>query len=143
MRSKGKFVVCALGAGVALGSMVQAAGAACGPTMAGVWHFHALEVGKDVGDGSVIRCVASVISNGNFTAPCVIYEAGSGTPKSKTVSGKLMLTATCDLTGSVTIPGDKSVTIRFGHVNGNIGSGVATQNTGLNTQVLHFNLVRK
>jgi hypothetical protein len=129
-------------AGIALGSMMQTASATCA-AINGVWHFHAIEVGKSAANGSVIRCVATVATNGNFSAPCTIYFVGVGTPMSKNVSGKLIKTAACDLTGSITISGDAPVTIRFGHLNGNVGSGIATQGTGTNLRVLHFNLTKK
>jgi hypothetical protein len=123
--------------------MMQTAGAACS-AIAGVWHLHMIEVGKSVADGSAIRCLANVASNGNFSAPCTIYEVGAGTAKNKTVTGTLTKSASCDLTGSVTIGGgDPPVTIRFGHINGNVGSAIATQGTGASLQVLHLTLIKK
>jgi hypothetical protein len=144
MQSKHKFVSCALVAGVALGSMIQAASAGCPTSMAGVWHLHAIEAGQDVGGGAVQSCVANVASNGSFSAPCKIYEVGSGTAKSKTVTGTFKLSKTCDLIGSIAIGGgDAPITIRSGHVNGNAGGGIATQDTGANLQVVHFDLIKK
>ena len=44
----------------------------------------------------------------------------------------------CDLTGSVAIDGDADIIIRFGHINGNIATGIATQFTGAALNVLYF-----
>jgi hypothetical protein len=144
MQSKHKFVSCAVVAGVALGSMIQAASADCAKSMAGVWHFHAIEVGQALGDGAIQRCIATVSSSGSFSAPCKIYQSGFGSVKNKTVTGNFKLSKGCDLTGSITIGGGAPpITIQYGHVNGDVGGGVATQDTGTNLQVLHFDLIKK
>jgi hypothetical protein len=113
------------------------ASAGCVRPMAGKWHLHALE-----SDGVVIRCIANFGSNGNFSAPCKIFEPGSGTPMSPTVTGTVTVSATCDLTGSVTVPGDATVILRYGHINGTQGSGIATQGANANLRTLHFSLVK-
>lgn len=144
MQSKHKFVSGAVVAGAALCSMMQAAGADCAKSMAGVWHLHAIEAGQDVGGGAIQSCVATVASNGSFSAPCKFYEVGMGSALSKTVTGTFKLSKACDLTGSITIGGgDPPVTIRYGHVNGNAGGGIATQGTGTNLQVIHFDVIKK
>jgi hypothetical protein len=130
-------------ASIAVISTAEAACAACASSMEGVWHFHAIEAGQDVGGGAIQRCVATVASDGTFSAPCTIYEVGNGTAKKKTVRGTLSVSASCDLTGTIRIGGgDAPVKIQFGHVNGNAGGGVATQNTGTSLQVLHFDLIK-
>lgn len=85
-----------------------------------------------------IMCTMTVKANGTFTAPCVSYGV-TGNVQSVNVSGTLALSATCDLTGTITIPSDTAVTIRGGHVNGTMGSGIATQGTNVH----HFTVVRK
>jgi hypothetical protein len=125
---------------------VQSAFAACANAMASgaKWHLHAVEAGVDVGGASVIRCIATFSDNGAFTAPCKIFNVGSSTQVSATTHGTLNLSAQCDLTGSITIPGgDPKVVIKYGHVNGNVGSGIAIQGTGTSTQVLHLNVVKQ
>jgi hypothetical protein len=117
---------------------VTTASAACVTPMAGKWHLHAMQA-----DGAVIRCIATFGSNGNFSAPCKIFEAGMGTQISQNVTGTVTVSATCDVTGSVTVPGDPTVILRYGHINGNLGSGIATQGTGANLRVLHFTLVKQ
>ena len=84
----------------------------------------------------VIKCTMSVKANGTFTAPCTSYNVG-GT-FSGTVSGTLTLSA-CDFSGTINIPGDTSVTIQGGHVNGNVGAGIATQGAAFH----HFTIVKK
>jgi hypothetical protein len=142
MRRNSKVLAHVLIAGVAIVSMVQTASAACG-SMAGVWHFHALHNSPGGVNTTAIRCVATVAASGEFTGPCRIFEAGTASPFSTNVSGTFTKTAACDLTGSVAIPGDPNVIIRFGHINGNIATGIATQGTGASLQVLYFSLVRK
>jgi hypothetical protein len=125
---------------VAMALAPIAAHAACAKTTAGSkWHLHALE-----SDGAVIRCFATFTANGQFTAPCKIFESGMGAQISQNVSGTINVSAACDVTGSVSIPGpDPDVTIRYGHINGNVGSGTATQGTNANLRVLLFSLVKQ
>lgn len=108
-----------------------------------IWHLHAQENGSAVGLGSVIRCVLTFKSSGNFTAPCVIWRAKSGSSFSKTISGKLTLTSACDFTGTIAIPSDPTVTVRYGHINGAVGSGIATQDTSTRLEVLQFTMIQK
>jgi hypothetical protein len=133
----------ALAAVLAVGFAPTLANATCPGGIRGVWHLHANEAGTGVGAGSVIRCVLNIAANGNFTAPCTVYEAGQGTPMSTNVSGKFTLNSACDLTGTLNIPGDSQVKIGFGHVNGNAGAGTATQGAGGALEVLHFTLIKK
>jgi|SRR6185312_5675279 hypothetical protein len=132
----------------ALGALPTATSAlaTCTNAMASgtTWHFHAFEAGTDVGGGSVIRCVATFGASGAFTAPCRVFNVGTSTQNATNTHGTMTLSAQCDLTGSIVIPGgDPRVMIKYGHVNGNIGSGTAIQGTGTSTQVLHFTLVKQ
>lgn len=117
---------------------LQGANAAC--ALKGQWNFHAIEVGPKA---HAIACVLDLPANGMFSgAPCTSYQSGANGNNMVDVSGDLMLSG-CDLSGSISIPGDSDVIIRSGHVNGNIGAGIATQGTGNKTQVVHFTLVKK
>src|SRR5688500_3229276 len=124
MRKFRKTVAYVLTTAAVSAAAVTTAAAVCATPMAGKWHLHAMQNG----DG-VIRCVATFASNGsgNFSAPCRIFESGVGTQMSQNVTGTITVSATCDLTGSVTVPGDPTVILRYGHINGNHGSGIATQ----------------
>ena len=86
----------------------------------------------------VIKCVLTISADGSFSsAPCTSYGDQGGS-KSMSVGGNLTFASpTCDLSGTVSIPGENAVTIRGGHVNGAIGAGIATQGK----QVLSFTLV--
>jgi len=132
----------ALIAGATIVSMVQTASAACGTSMQGVWHFHALQNRPGSDDAAAIRCVATVAANGTFTAPCRTFHAGGGS-EPMNVSGTLTKSNACDLTGSIAIDGDADIIIRFGHINGNIATGIATQFTGAALNVLYFSLIRR
>jgi hypothetical protein len=132
-------VAAALAASVSIVAASGAAEAACG-ALAGTWHFHALEVGPGP-SASAIRCVARVAASGGFSSPCVIFDAG-GSSRRATVSGHLAKNG-CDLTGSISVPGDSPVVLRYAHLNGNVGAGVGTQAGAGGQRVLHFNLVRQ
>jgi hypothetical protein len=136
-------LVCAAIAGLAAALPLHSAYATCPNALASgaIWNLHILEANNTGADA--IRCVATFAAAGNFTAPCTSYSSGSTAAESVNVSGKLTLTAACDFTGSITVPGNKAVSIKFGHVNGNAGSGIGIQGTGATTRVLHFTLVRK
>jgi hypothetical protein len=124
---------------VALTIAPVAAHAACAKTTANsIWHLHAME-----SDGGVIQCIATFTAGGNFTAPCKIFEHGQGAQFSKNVSGKVNVSAACDVTGSVTISGDSPVVLQYGHINGNSGTGIATQGANAARRVLQFSLVKK
>src|SRR5690348_13844711 len=124
-------------AGVALATIgilptVTSAFATCTNAMASgtIWHMHAIEAGPDVGGGSNIRCVITFGASGAFTAPCRVFQVGSSTQQATNTHGTITLSAQCDLTGSIIIPGgDPRVFIKYGHVNGNMGAGTAIQGT--------------
>jgi hypothetical protein len=80
---------------------------------------------------------------GSFSAPCKIFEPAMGTAISQNVTGTMNVSAACDVTGSVSIPGDPQLTLRYGHINGNGGSGIATQAANANLRTLHFTLVKQ
>lgn len=138
MKSTGKVVCYALVTGFGLASMLQTAYAACGGGTHGTWEFYASQHDKN-GGGSAIECEIGFSSGGQFTGDCSAYSAGRGNPQTTTITGNMMLSGSCALSGSIAIPGDKPVNIRAGHVNGNIGSGIATQGT----EVLLFTLVKR
>jgi hypothetical protein len=86
----------------------------------------------------VIKCVLTIAANGNFSnAPCTSVGVKGGT-HTVNVSGHVALSA-CNLSGTITIPGDTLVTIQGGHINGVMGAGIATQGA---KQVLSFTLVK-
>ena len=126
MRRNRKGLVRALIAGATIVSLMQTASAACGTSMQGIWHFHALQNRPGSDDAAAIRCVATVEANGTFTAPCRTFHAGGGS-EPMNVSGTLTKSNACDLTGSIAIDGDADILIRFGHINGNLATGIATQ----------------
>jgi hypothetical protein len=138
MRAIRKAIAYALTTAAVSAAAVTAVSAGCVKPMAGTWHLHAME-----SDGAGIRCIATFGSNGNFSAPCKIFESGVGTQISQNVTGKITVSTACDVTGSVTVPGDPTVTLRYGHINGNHGSGIATQGANANLRVLYFSLVKQ
>jgi hypothetical protein len=143
MTNRGRLVYSALALLAGALPLNSALATCTGATKAhAVWHFHGIEA-KNNGGADAIRCVATFGAGGNFTGPCTNYTSGSSAPQSVNVSGKITVNAACDFTGSITIPGDKPVGIKFGHINGNIGSGVGTQDTGTKTRVLHITLIKK
>jgi len=86
---------------------------------------------------TVIKCLMTVKATGSFTAPCTAYMPGK--TQNVNISGKLTLSA-CDFGGTINVQGDPTpVTIQGGHVNGNVGAGIATQGTMFH----HFTLVKK
>lgn len=87
---------------------------------------------------SVINCTLAVQGNGSFSgAPCTSYGVTNGA-QSTTVSGQLS-ESSCNFTGTITIPNDTAVSIVSGYINGNSGSGIATQGS---SQVLYFTLMK-
>jgi hypothetical protein len=131
-------------AGTGILMSLQAAGAAsCAANMKGKWSLHVIEVGPK-GAANAIACpTLNIATNGSFSgASCTAYTAAMNGSDSATISGTITV-ASCVLSGSITIPGDPSVTIRSGRVNGNIAAGIATQGTSSKTQVLHFTLVKQ
>lgn len=122
---------------------VQTAFAACvGAFNSGaVWHLHVIQAGYY--GGAAVRCIATFGAAGAFTGPCTNFETGMTGSQAANVSGKLTLTSACDFTGSVTIPDQAKVIVRFGHINGNVGSAIGTQGAGSATEVLQVNLIRK
>jgi hypothetical protein len=144
MRVNRHFIAAAL-AVVGVLPTVSGALAACTAFAKGdKWHFHGIEASPGGSGGSVIQCLMTFKLNGNFTAPCTVYQVGSSTPQSTTVGGKITLNTTkCDFTGTITITGDPTVAIKLGHINGNVGAGSAIQDTGANTQVIHFSIVQQ
>jgi hypothetical protein len=133
-------VVTAIGLASSLGSAMASA---CSAIPSGaVWHFHSIE--KSGGSGAqVLHCVATFGSGGNFSAPCVQFKTGTNQSGGGTLTGKLTLSTSCDLTGSIAPPSGAAILVKYGHVNGAFGSGVATHGTGANLSVLHFTLVKK
>ena len=128
----------------------EAALAACmSPIPSGaVWHVHALEAhptdfGTYATEVDIIRCVATFGAAGAFSGPCKTYAAGSSTVNSINVTGTIALTADCDFTGSIKIPGDGTVSIKFGHINGVMGSGIGIHGTGAATRVVQLTLIKK
>ena len=93
--------------------------------------------------GTAITCDIAFESAGAFNADCSSYHTGQSGAESGPVTGQITMATACDFTGSITIPGDSKVTIRDGHINGNIGSGIATQASATKTRVLLFNLLKK
>jgi len=143
------------------------ANAAC--TLAGTWHFFALQ-----GSTPDIKSFTTTVRNSTNTGTvnvkafplagsafkndtsrvikCVLTVAvdGSftgpcssfgvaGASNNPTVSGNLAQSS-CNLTGTINVQGDPTpVTIRGGHISGGSGAGIMTQGT---KQVLHFSLIR-
>jgi len=90
------------------------------------------------GTAHAIKCVLTIAANGNFSnAPCTTYRV-TGAPNSANVSGNITLSA-CNISGTINVPGDTAVTIQGGHINGNIGAGIATQGA---KSVLSFTMVK-
>ena len=86
----------------------------------------------------VIKCVLTVQATGNIlSSPCTSYGV-NGAVDSTNVTGNLTLSS-CNLSGTINIPGDTAVTIVGGHINGVNGAGIATQGP---KQVLHFSLIK-
>lgn len=135
---------CAAIAILAVASPLQIAHAACLNAFkkGAVWHLHMIEVGE-APEAQAIRCVAKFGAAGNLTAPCVSLSAGENGQQNVSISGKVTLTATCDFSGSITVPGDAQVLVKYGHVNGNIGSAVGTQGAGADRRAVHVTLVKK
>jgi hypothetical protein len=138
-------LVCGAIAILAAAVPLHSASATCPNALASgaVWHLHIMEVSPSPDGANVIKCVMTFGSGGNFTAPCTNFNTGSTAAQSVNISGKITLTAACDFTGTITIPSDAKAFVKFGHINGNIGSGIGIQGTGANTQVLHLTLVKK
>lgn len=141
-----KFNRLAIGAAFTVAGLlptVQGAWADCvgALSQSNVWYFHAIEAGLGA---AAIKCVATFKTNGNFTAPCTIFNVGTDAAHSVNASGKLALSAACVLGGSITLSGeDEPIIIKNGHVNGNFGAGIGIQGTNSKTQVLHFTLVKQ
>ena len=144
------------------------ANATCAATAEGVWHFFALadrepaistvvaNVRNSADNGTaqvrvfppagvtfakdsakVLKCVLTIAANGSFSnAPCTSY-GDQGSMNNTTVSGTLTISS-CNLSGTIHIPSDTTVTIRGGHVNDVMAAGIATQGK----QVLSFTLVQ-
>jgi len=143
MRTNRKFVACALLAGIVVASGPQAAsaGTCTAASAQGKWHFYAMEIATSNG-ANAISCTMTMGSDGKFTkAPCTSYQLGSDQTDTPKISGKLKVAANCNFTGTISIPGDSTVTIQAGHLNDNVGAGVATQKTGADTRVLNFTLI--
>ena len=136
-------LLCAAAAVVATALPLQNALAACANAFASgaVWHFHVIQAGAN--GAAAVRCVGTFGAGGNFTGPCTNFESGQSGSRAVNVSGKLTLKAAWDFTGSVTIPGDAKVLVKFGHINGGAGSAIGTQYTGASLEVLQINLIRK
>jgi hypothetical protein len=131
-------VVTMIGLSSSLGSAMAST---CSAIPSGaVWHFHSIE---KTNEAQVLYCMATFGSGGNFSAPCVQFKAGTVQTGSGTLTGKLMLSSSCDLTGSISPPSGPAILIKYGHINGAFGSGVGTHGTGANLGVLHFTLVKK
>jgi|tagenome__1003787_1003787.scaffolds.fasta_scaffold20931437_3 hypothetical protein len=143
-----------------------ACGASAGPV--GTWHFFAMQgatpdiksITATVKNGSnanqqikvfqniatpytnttarAIKCVLNIQASGNIlSSPCTSYGVNGGVD-STNVTGSLTLSS-CNLSGTINIPGDTSVTIQGGHINGVSGAGIATQGA---KKVLSFTLIK-
>lgn len=88
---------------------------------------------------TAISCTMAVQANGSFSAPCTSYGVSGSSKQSVTVSGQLSASASCGLSGTINIPGDKSVSIVSGHINGESGAGIGTQGS----KVMSFTLVKE
>jgi hypothetical protein len=144
-----------------------ACGASVGP--AGTWYFFAMQgatpdiksttatVRNSAGTGQTqlkvfqniatpytnttaraIKCVLNIQASGNIlSSPCTSYGVNGGVD-STNVTGSLTLSS-CNLSGTINIPGDTAVTIQGGHINGVNGAGIATQGA---KKVLSFTLIK-
>lgn len=85
---------------------------------------------------AALACTLKVQSNGATTASCLMYTSGKNlTGKTSTGTGTLALSA-CNLSGSITMKNDPTaIVIHSGHVNGNVGGGIATHGNQVNTFV--------
>lgn len=85
---------------------------------------------------AALACTLKVQSNGATTASCLMYTSGKNlTGKTSTGTGTLALSA-CNLSGSITMKNDPTpITIHAGHINGNMGGGIATHGNQVNTFV--------
>lgn len=84
-----------------------------------------------------LGCTLTVKSNGATTASCLMYTSGKNlTGKTTTGTGTLSLSA-CNLSGSITMKNDPTpITIHGGHLNGNMGGGIATHGNQVNAFVI-------
>jgi hypothetical protein len=123
---------------------IGAANATCTANPTGVWNFFAAQnYPGATSKASAITCDLTFGSAGAFTGSCTSYHTGtSSVDAGNSVSGTLTMHAACNFTGSITTP-DGAVTIQDGHINGNIGSGVATQKAGAQERVLLFTLLKR
>jgi hypothetical protein len=169
MRGKGFNLVSIVAGAFAAFAATGNANATCAANAAGVWHFFAItdrepaittvvtNVRNSADNGTtqlrvfpgtgvtfandsarVLKCVLTIAANGNFSnAPCTSIGVKNGT-HTVNVSGHIGLSA-CNLSGTISVPGDSLVTIQGGHVNGVMGAGIAIQGA---KQVLSFTLVR-
>lgn len=157
------FLICAAWTVIGLLGVSASANADCA-TLAGTWYFYDMqEQGPNIKtkftpfNGSsletfaftksyegytnntttVVKCTMTVKGNGNFTAPCTAYNI-DGT-FNVNVAGRLTLSA-CNFGGTINIPGvGTPIVIQGGHLNGNVGAGIATQGI----QYHHFSLVKE
>lgn len=83
-----------------------------------------------------LGCTLKVQSNGATTASCLMYTSGKNLiGKTSTGTGTLSVKA-CNLTGSISMKNDPTpIVIRAGHINGNVGGGIATHGNQVNTFV--------
>jgi len=89
---------------------------------------------------SALACTMAIQASGRTTTSCAMYTSGlTLVGKSGAASANLRLNA-CNLSGTISLPGDPTpVVIRAGHLNGNMGGGIATHGT----QVEAFVIVRQ
>jgi hypothetical protein len=122
---------------------ISAANATCAANPTGVWDFFATETYPGAtSKANVITCNLAFGSAGAFTGSCKNYFTGQGTVENTSISGTFTMHSACDFTGSITTE-QAPVTIRDGHINGNIGSGIATQATGAQARAILFTLLRR
>jgi hypothetical protein len=123
---------------------ISAANATCAVRPTGAWNLFLMQTYPGAtSKADAITCHLTFGNAGAFTGPCISYQTGKSATDNVSVNGTLTMHTACDFTGSITIPGDTPVTIQAGHINGNIGSGVATQKSAAQERVLLFNLLKR
>lgn len=86
---------------------------------------------------SALACTLAIQASGRTTTSCAMYTSGlTLVGKSGGASANLRLNV-CNLSGTISLPGDPTpVVIRAAHVNGNMGAGIATHGTQVETFVI-------
>jgi hypothetical protein len=128
----------AIAALVIAGFTASAEAAPC--RLPGAWNMFAIAANGN--NAAAVTCRINIASNGSLSGTCTGYATGQPNTPPRAISGSLTVNRQCRLSGSMTVAGFATNTIRDGFLKGAAGTAIASQGNPTPTQVRLIQLMR-